>query len=108
MRSLIAASAAIAGVAAVQQVPLVDSSSATSQVSIQGDKPLINSTALQELISGDRLMQRAQELYEIAKKGEEEYNHPTRVIGSQGGFRHVTLSLELFINTHCYQAIMKR
>jgi aminopeptidase Y len=49
-----------------------------------GSKPMVNSTELQDLISGERLMVRANKLYEIAKLGEEEYNHPTRVIGSAG------------------------
>jgi aminopeptidase Y len=50
---------------------------------------MVNSTELQDLISGDRLMVRANKLYEIAKLGEEEYNHPTRVIGSAGRLVHV-------------------
>jgi aminopeptidase Y len=59
-------------------------------------KPLVNSSALQDLISGDRLMVRAKKLYEIAKLGESEYNHPTRVIGSDGhlatlGYIHETI-----------------
>jgi len=45
---------------------------------------LVNSSELQDLISGDKLFARAKKLYEIAKLGEEEYNHPTRVIGSAG------------------------
>ncbi|TPX16536.1 uncharacterized protein E0L32_003830 [Thyridium curvatum] len=45
-------------------------------------KPLIDSEALQARIKVDNLLTRAEELYEIAKLGEEEYNHPTRVIGS--------------------------
>ncbi|KAF1998774.1 aminopeptidase-like protein Y [Amniculicola lignicola CBS 123094] len=47
-------------------------------------KPLVDSSELQDLISGDRLMARAKKLYEIAKLGEPEFNHPTRVIGSDG------------------------
>ncbi|KAK4135740.1 Zn-dependent exopeptidase [Trichocladium antarcticum] len=47
-------------------------------------KPLVDSEALQASISGDKLLARAEELYEIAKLGEDEYNHPTRVIGSEG------------------------
>lgn len=47
-------------------------------------KPLIDSEALQARIKVDNLLTRAEELYEIAKLGEDEYNHPTRVIGSNG------------------------
>jgi aminopeptidase Y len=62
------------------------------------EKPLVDSEALQDLISGDRLMKRAKELFEIAKLGEEEYNHPTRVIGSDGNSAHVTVVEPLLIN----------
>ncbi|KAF2113165.1 aminopeptidase-like protein Y [Lophiotrema nucula] len=68
------------------QIPFLNSPSRThDQVAVQpSEKPLINSTAIQEAISGDRLLRRAEKLYEIAKLGQEEYNHPTRVIGSAG------------------------
>lgn len=75
-----------AGVSALQ-IPLL-SSETQAPIEVTGDyhgeKPLVNSSALQDLISGDRLFARAKKLYEIAKLGEEEYNHPTRVIGSAG------------------------
>jgi aminopeptidase Y len=45
---------------------------------------LVKTEALQASISSERLLARAKDLYEIAKLGEGEYNHPTRVIGSQG------------------------
>ena len=47
-------------------------------------KPFVETEALQALVSVDKLKKRAQQLYEIAKQGEEEYGHPTRVIGSKG------------------------
>lgn len=47
-------------------------------------KPLINSQALQDAISIDRLLASAQDLYEVANLSWPEYNHPTRVIGSKG------------------------
>ncbi|KAH7071012.1 aminopeptidase Y precursor [Paraphoma chrysanthemicola] len=75
--------AAITGAAALQ-IPFLSSSSQAPLGHPEGRKPLVNSTELQDLISGDRLMIRANKLYEIAKLGEEEYNHPTRVIGSDG------------------------
>jgi aminopeptidase Y len=80
--------AAITGAGALQ-VPLLSSSNQTPLGHPHGSKPLVNSTELQDLISGERLMTRAKKLYEIAKLGEEEYNHPTRVIGSAGKLVHV-------------------
>lgn len=47
-------------------------------------KPLVDSEALQAAISGDKLLQRAGELFEIAGTSFHEYNRPTRVIGSEG------------------------
>lgn len=75
--------AAVTSVAALQ-IPLLSPYHPTLFGHPSGSKPLVNSTELQDLISGDRLLTRAKKLYEIAKLGEEEYNHPTRVIGSAG------------------------
>ncbi|KAE8444658.1 hypothetical protein EG329_014406 [Mollisiaceae sp. DMI_Dod_QoI] len=47
-------------------------------------KPLISSEAIQDLISVKNLKKRAEELYKIAELSLDEYNHPTRVIGSPG------------------------
>jgi aminopeptidase Y len=55
-----------------------------SQVPIAADKELVSSSALQEQVKAENLLKRAKELYKIAELGEEEYNHPTRVIGSEG------------------------
>jgi aminopeptidase Y len=71
------------------QIPLLSSTNQAPLGHPSGSKPLVNSTELQDLISGDRLMTRANKLFEIAKLGEEEYNHPTRVIGSAGMLVHV-------------------
>lgn len=49
-----------------------------------GKLPLVDTEKLQSLISAFQLEERANVLYEIAKKGEDEYGHPTRVIGSKG------------------------
>ncbi|KAK9414667.1 putative Aminopeptidase Y [Seiridium unicorne] len=51
---------------------------------IAGGRPLVNTEALQDSINADNLLARAKDLYKIAKLGEDEYNHPTRVIGSEG------------------------
>lgn len=85
--SSLALCAALAGASALQ-IPFLSPS--TDQAPLKpsenkdGTKPLIDSEALQDLVSGDRLLRRAKELYEMAKLGEDEYNHPTRVIGSKG------------------------
>jgi aminopeptidase Y len=75
--------AVVTGAAALQ-IPLLPSHNQASLEHPHGTKPLVNSTELQDLISGDRLLARAKKLYEVAKLGEDEYNHPTRVIGSAG------------------------
>lgn len=76
--------------AAALQIPLLSSLNSQTPIEVANEtKPLVNSSALQDLISGDRLDVRARKLYDIAKLGEEEYNHPTRVIGSAGRPAHV-------------------
>lgn len=54
-----------------------------SQALIQS-KPLVSSDALQRDISSEKLLERAKHLFKLAERGSEEYNHPTRVIGSKG------------------------
>jgi hypothetical protein len=92
--STLALCATIAGASALQ-IPFLSSLSQTPVQLSNDSKPLINSTALQDLISGDRLLTRAKKLFEIAKLGEIEYNHPTRVIGSAGMFTHVTIVIPI-------------
>lgn len=48
------------------------------------DRPLVKTEALQAEISAFNLEKRAVALYSIAELGEDEYGHPTRVIGSAG------------------------
>lgn len=48
------------------------------------DLPLVNTTELQELITEEALLARAEKLYEIAQFSNKSYGHPTRVIGSKG------------------------
>lgn len=89
MRAAISSLCVVAAGASALQIPIL-SSEKQAPIEIagdgdyQGEKPLVESSELQELISGDKLFARAKKLYEIAKLGEEEYNHPTRVIGSAG------------------------
>lgn len=52
--------------------------------SSKGDLPLVDSEALQASISAYNLEKRAVALFDIARLGEEDYGHPTRVIGSDG------------------------
>ncbi len=70
--------------AAALQIPFLSQDNQAPIHHVGDKKPLIDSAELQDLISGDRLMARAKEMYKIAKLGEPEYNHPTRVIGGAG------------------------
>ncbi|QDS77391.1 hypothetical protein FKW77_006069 [Venturia effusa] len=47
-------------------------------------KPIIDTKALQATIQSENLLARAKTLSQIAKLSEDEYGHPTRVIGSAG------------------------
>lgn len=83
---LVAATAALSGVSALQiplnlQVPKLSWNPFTSD-----GLPLVDTKELQKSIKPENLEARAKDLYEIAKNGEEEYGHPTRVIGSEGEF----------------------
>ncbi len=53
---------------------------------------MVESEALQASIKAENLLARANNLYEIAKLGQEEYEHPTRVIGSAGKFLLTTVA----------------
>lgn len=86
----LACSAALLGTAStygIQQPMAADDSpiaAAAAPVGEASKRPLVSSKALQDTIKGEHLLRRAKNLYEIAKLGEDEYNHPTRVIGSDG------------------------
>lgn len=89
-KSLLVAATALSGVSALQiplnvQLPWSSwsPSSGPSSDDLTG-LPLIDTKELQSSIKAGNLETRAKELYEIAKNGEEEYGHPTRVIGSEG------------------------
>jgi len=53
------------------------------------DLPLVETEALQSLISLDALNQSAIELYKIANASVGQYGHPTRVIGSPGHWKTI-------------------
>lgn len=76
---------------AALQLPLFGASE--PQIPVAG-KELISSSALQSQIDVGKLLNRAKRLYSIAELGSDEYNYPTRVIGSKGSFgavwRHVS------------------
>ena len=76
--------------ASVIQHPLVDP--ADSQALIN-TKPLVSSNVIQGDISSNKLLERAKHLYKLAELAAEEYNHPTRVIGSKGKLRYFRYSL---------------
>ncbi|KAL2870962.1 uncharacterized protein BJX67DRAFT_212049 [Aspergillus lucknowensis] len=57
----------------LEQLPLTD-----------GRKGLVSSEELQGQIHAGNLLDRAKVLYSLAERGIDEYNHPTRVIGSEG------------------------
>jgi len=73
---------ALALSAVVQQLLVDDVESQTPLISTS--KELVNSTALEAHITKTNLLERAKHLFKIAELGAEEYNHPTRVIGSKG------------------------
>jgi hypothetical protein len=54
--------------------------------SLDYGEPIISSEALQASIDPKALLQRAETLFQIANASLDEYNHPTRVIGSEGLF----------------------
>jgi len=83
---------AVLGSVCALQIPLLQDS-AQHSLGGHGHKPLVDSEALQATIKGENLLARAEDLFKIAKLGEPEYNHPTRVIGSAGTFFHVCVGI---------------
>ncbi|KAI1175394.1 hypothetical protein F4777DRAFT_550562 [Nemania sp. FL0916] len=66
------------------QKPLLSQPKAVAESDRTGSKPLVDTDSLQALISTDSLLKHAAALYDRAKSSEEEFGHPTRVIGSEG------------------------
>ncbi|KAJ8112859.1 hypothetical protein ONZ43_g5289 [Nemania bipapillata] len=83
--SLIATIAAVSAQLQQLQQPLVSQS---EDVLLEADKaatkPLVDTELLQARITTESLLRHAEALYGIAKSSEEEFGHPTRVIGSEG------------------------
>lgn len=86
---------ALAGASALQ-LPLLSTSHDQAPIA-NTKKPLVSSSALQDDIKAASLLKRSEHLFEIAKLGEDEYNHPTRVIGSKGMLRCFDVSYTMFI-----------
>ncbi|OJJ02275.1 hypothetical protein ASPVEDRAFT_83784 [Aspergillus versicolor CBS 583.65] len=82
MRSVAVSLGLIGGISALG-IPLPET---LEQQTLAGDvqKELVSSSGLQDQIDVSNLLDRAKSLYSIAERGIDEYNHPTRVIGSQG------------------------
>lgn len=72
------------GSAASLQQPLLGVGEAHQSPLATSKKPLVDSEALQAAISVEPLLERAKDLFKIAELSLHEYNHPTRVIGSDG------------------------
>ncbi|KAH9886796.1 Zn-dependent exopeptidase [Xylariomycetidae sp. FL2044] len=88
--SFLAAVAAFGGLTSATQKPLGEADTSRS-------KPLVNSEKLQSSILVENLLERAHQLYSIAELGQEQYGHPTRVIGSaghRGTLEYITSTLE--------------
>lgn len=88
---LAAAATALLGSAAAldAQRPFVASESEVEHAIVAAaaaGKPLVDTEKLQASITGENLVKRAKDLFKVAQLSEDEYNHPTRVIGSQGMF----------------------
>lgn len=75
---------ALAGAAvSALQIPLQLPFQLPGKTSGGADAVLVDDS-LQDRVSIENLQKRAEALYEIAKLSVDEYNHPTRVIGSRG------------------------
>ncbi|KAI3332446.1 aminopeptidase [Xylariaceae sp. AK1471] len=66
------------------QKPLLSQSEDLLEADKTRGRPLVDTELLQASISIDSLLERAKALYGLAKSSEDEFGHPTRVIGSEG------------------------
>ncbi|KAI8629080.1 aminopeptidase [Xylariaceae sp. FL1651] len=83
--SLIAAIAIIPQAVSTQlQKPLSSQQEHSLVADTTRVRPLVDTELLQASFSKESLLRRANDLYYIAKSSEEEFGHPTRVIGSEG------------------------
>ncbi|PFH63187.1 hypothetical protein XA68_16626 [Ophiocordyceps unilateralis] len=63
---------------------VVSASSSQVPLKSQSGGGWVNPEKLQDSIRAENLKRRAEDLYEMAKRSEEDWGHPTRVIGSPG------------------------
>jgi len=85
MRKLLSiAGLASLAASAQDQIPLGALSDDIALGTVAPSPVMIDSQSLQDTITAENLLKRAKKLYQIAKLGEDEYNHPTRVIGGHG------------------------
>lgn len=98
---------AVAAVTALDQRPLIGTTNPLSnpQVTLKA-KNLVNSSALEAHITEEKLLKRANQLYKIAELGIDEYNHPTRVIGSKGIVCPILILVLSLITCHVVQDIL--
>ncbi|KAI1320653.1 aminopeptidase [Xylariaceae sp. FL0255] len=82
LKTLSLVAATVTAALAQLQQPLVTAHTALQHTA--RIKPLIDTEKLQASISIESLLERAEALYSLAKSSEEQYGHPTRVIGSEG------------------------
>lgn len=87
---LYAAFSFVAAVAA-RQIPLQQSLDSHRTIHTTTNSGLVSSSKLQSDIDVDNLLHHAKQLSKIADLGIDEYNHPTRVIGSKGTYMIYTV-----------------
>lgn len=75
--------AIVVGITGALQIPFIETGDFWKPIPTLTTS-IIDSTSLQNDINVDNLLKRAKKLFEIAELSEDEYNHPTRVIGSKG------------------------
>ena len=98
--------ASLVGASIIQQ-PLINPPK-QAPIGSYDSKPLVSSEALEAQITKDNLEKRAKELFKIAEEGIEEYNHPTRVIGSKGKLWSSHSWHPFSANTHVTQDTLPR
>jgi aminopeptidase Y len=83
--SLIATIATVhQAVSAQLQKPLLSQPEDLLEIDNTRGKPLVDTELLQASFTTESLLERAKALYGLAKSSEDEFGHPTRVIGSEG------------------------
>lgn len=112
LQSLRFAALAACSVSALQlQIPIfppIPELIPTSHSSSFTKKHLVDTKALQATINEDNLLARAKQLFKIAKLSLDDYNHPTRVIGSVGHNETISWIYETLADLGDYYTISKQ